>query len=146
MIALGSDHAGYRYKENTKLLLSSLHEEFIDYGTMSEESTDYPDYATLVAQAIIAGKATRGILICGTGIGMCIAANKFSGIRAAVCESVAAARLAREHNDANILCIGERITPWEKAKEIISIFLSTPFDGGERHCRRVEKLNRLPNL
>lgn len=146
MIALGSDHAGFRYKEKLKELLTSRKEEFKDYGTSSEESTDYPDYAARVAKAILNGEAERGILICGTGIGMSIAANKFPGIRAAVCESVASARLARQHNDANILCIGERITPWEKAVEIIDVFLSTPFDGGERHCRRVEKLNNFPQL
>ena len=144
MIAIGSDHAGFHYKENLKKLLSSLNEDYTDYGTNSEESTDYPDYAARVSKAIIEGKAERGILICGTGIGMSIAANKFPGIRAAVCESVASARLSREHNDANILCLGERITPWEKAAEIVQVFLTTAFDGGERHCRRVDKLNRFP--
>ena len=85
-----------------------------------------------------------GILICGTGIGMSIAANRFKGIRAAVCESTSAARLARQHNNANILCIGERLTSWEKTLDIIKTFLETSFDGSERHCRRVDKLNKLP--
>ncbi len=144
MIALGSDHAGFKYKEQLKELLKSLNVEYHDYGTFSPESTDYPDYAALVSKSILNSEATKGILVCGTGIGMSIAANKFKGIRAAVCESVESARLAREHNDANILCIGERITPWDKAVEIVKVFLNTNFDGGVRHCRRVEKLNNLP--
>jgi ribose 5-phosphate isomerase B len=144
-IAIGSDHAGFRYKENAKLFLTENQKySCIDVGADSEASSDYPDYAVLVANALLTGKADTGILICGTGIGMSIAANKFRGIRAAVCESGAAAQLARQHNDANILCIGERLTAWEKALEIIKIFLETPFDGGERHCRRVDKLNKLP--
>ncbi|MCX7984020.1 MAG: ribose 5-phosphate isomerase B [Bacteroidetes bacterium] len=144
MIALGSDHAGFQYKEKIKELLISLHLEYKDYGTFSPDSTDYPDYASRVSNAILKGEAERGILICGTGIGMSIAANKFPGIRAAVCESIDSARLAREHNDANILCLGERITPWEKAIEIVKVFLTTEFENGERHCRRVNKLNTLP--
>lgn len=144
MIALGSDHAGYQYKEKLKELLTSMNLEYRDYGTFSPESTDYPDYAARVSKAILKGEADRGILICGTGIGMSIAANKFKGIRAAVCESVASAKLAREHNDANILCLGERITPWERAIDIVKVYLTTPFDNGERHCRRVNKLNILP--
>jgi ribose 5-phosphate isomerase B len=145
-IAIGSDHAGFRYKENLKQYFA-LHPEhtFIDVGTSSEESTDYPDYAALVAKDILAGKADRGILICGSGIGMSIAANRFKGIRAAACESTAAAELCRQHNDANIICLGERLMSWEKALELIKIFLETPFSGGERHCRRVDKLNNLPD-
>jgi ribose 5-phosphate isomerase B len=113
-----------------------------DVGTHSPDSADYPDFASAVAEAIHAGKCQTGILICGTGIGMSIAANKHAGIRAAVCESATAARLARAHNDANILCLGARIIGWESVVDIVRAFLSTPFDGGERHRRRVEKLNR----
>jgi ribose 5-phosphate isomerase B len=144
-IVIGSDHAGFRYKENAKKYFAMTAEHTcIDVGTDSEASTDYPDYAVLAVNALLSRKADMGILICGTGIGMSIAANKFKGIRAAVCESTAAAQLARLHNDANILCIGERLTSWEKALEIIKTFLETSFDDSERHCRRVDKLNKLP--
>ena len=141
-IAIGSDHAGFLYKENAKRYFAITQQySCMDVGTDSEISTDYPDYALRVAAALLSRKADLGILICGTGIGMSIAANRFRGIRAAACESAAAAQLARQHNDANILCIGERLISWEKALEIIRIFLETPFDGGERHCRRLNKLD-----
>lgn len=144
-IVIGSDHAGFRYKENAKEYFAMTGEHIcIDVGTDSEASTDYPDYAVLAVNAILSRNADMGILICGTGIGMSIAANKFKEIRAAVCESITAAQLARQHNDANILCIGERLTSWENALEIIKTFLGTSFDGSERHCRRVDKLNKLP--
>ena len=142
-VALGSDHAGFLYKEQAKTLLQSMNITFKDFGTDSQTSADYPDYAVLVAKSVLSGETEMGILICGTGIGMSIAANKFHGIRAGVCESVAAAALTRQHNDANILCIGERLTSWETASAIIKTFLTTPFEGGERHCRRVNKLNSL---
>lgn len=145
MIALGADHAGFEYKEKIKTLLTSLGYSFQDFGTTSTESTDYPDYAHTVAEAIISGKAELGILVCGTGIGMSIAANKHNGIRAAVVESVPAAKLSREHNNANILALGARITPWETAQEIIKAFLSTAFEGG-RHQRRIDKIHTLTNL
>lgn len=145
MIALGSDHAGYEYKERIKKLLDDLGLPYRDFGTNSTESTDYPDYAHSVAEAVSKGEPERGILVCGTGIGMSIVANKHRGVRAAVCESVAAARLARQHNNANILALGSRITPWETAEEIIKTFLSTGFDGG-RHERRIEKIHTLTNL
>lgn len=144
-IAIGSDHAGFRYKENAKQYFAATKEHIcIDVGTDSEASVDYPDYAVFAVNAILSRKADMGILICGTGIGMSIAANRFKGIRAAVCESTSAARLARQHNNANILCIGERLTSWEKTLDIIKTFLETSFDGSERHCRRVDKLNKLP--
>ena len=145
MIALGADHAGYEFKEKIKKLLQSLNMEFQDLGTHSTESSDYPDYAHSVAEAISSGKAEYGILVCGTGIGMSIVANKHNGVRAAVVESVNAARLAREHNDANVLAVGARITPWETAQEIIKTFLTTGFEGG-RHQRRVDKIHTLTNL
>jgi ribose 5-phosphate isomerase B len=145
MIALGADHAGFDYKEKTKELLKSKKIEFIDFGTTSAESTDYPDYAHKVAEYVGSGKAEFGILVCGTGIGMSIVANKHNGVRAANVESVEAARLARQHNNANILAIGARLTPWEKAKDIIDMFLATAFEGG-RHQRRVDKIHTLTNL
>lgn len=145
MIALGSDHAGYEYKERIKTLLEELNLPFKDFGTNSRVSTDYPDYAHNVAQAVSSGECDRGILVCGTGIGMAIVANKHRGVRAAACESSASARLARQHNNANVLALGERITGWETAADIVRIFLSTPFEGG-RHEGRVEKISKLTNL
>ena len=145
MIALGADHAGFEYKEKIKTLLQSMNVPFEDFGTSSTDSTDYPDYAHSVSQAVAAGKAEFGILVCGTGIGMAIVANKHNGIRAANVESVDAAKLARQHNNANVLAIGARLTPWEKAREIIAAFLATPFEGG-RHQLRVDKIHTITNL
>ena len=145
MIALGADHAGFEYKEKIKELLKSMGLEFRDFGAQSAESSDYPDYAHGVAEAVGTGKAEYGILVCGTGIGMSIVANKHAGVRAGNVESAEAARLAREHNNANVLAIGARLTPWEKAQEIIRIFLSTKFEGG-RHQRRIDKIHTLTNL
>lgn len=145
MIYLGADHAGFEYKEQIKQLLRSMDLDFQDVGTESNESTDYPDYAHRVAQAVSSGKAEYGILVCGTGIGMSIVANKHEGVRASNVESVNAAKMAREHNNANILAIGARLTPWETAREIIRTFLSTKFEGG-RHQRRVDKIHTLTNL
>ncbi len=145
MIAIGADHAGYEYKENIKGLLKSLGYEFQDFGTNSKESTDYPDYGHTVAEAVASGKAEYGILVCGTGIGMAIVANKHNGIRAANVESIEAAKMAREHNNANVLAIGARLTAWDTAEKIIKTFLSTKFEGG-RHQRRVDKIHSLTNL
>lgn len=145
MIALGADHAGYEMKEKIKALLTTMGKGFQDFGTDSTESTDYPDYGHRVAEFVASGKAEFGILVCGTGIGMSIVANKHRGIRAAVVESTEAAKLSREHNDANILALGARITPWERAQEIIKVFLATKFEG-DRHQRRVEKIHSLTNL
>ncbi|MBI4810896.1 MAG: ribose 5-phosphate isomerase B [Ignavibacteriales bacterium] len=145
MIALGADHAGYEYKEKIKELLKSMGIDFKDFGTNSSESTDYPDYAIKVAQSVGTGKAEYGILICGTGIGMSIVANKFKGIRASNVESVDGARFARAHNNANILAIGSRLTKWETVEEIVKVFLTTNFEGG-RHERRVQKIHSLTNL
>jgi len=146
MIAIGSDHAGYEYKEQLKTLLDEIGKPYQDFGTNSPDSVDYPDIAHLVSKAVASGKYLRGILICGTGIGMSIVANKHKGIRAAVCESSASAKLSREHNDANILCVGARTTNWETAEEIIKSFISTPFSGGERHTCRIQKIHSLTNL
>ena len=139
MIAIGADHAGYEYKEKLKELLKELRAEFKDFGTTSAESTDYPDFAHSVATAVGSGDAEYGILVCGTGIGMAIAANRHKGIRAANVESVQAATMARSHNNANVLAIGARLTPWETVREIVTAFLKTKFEGG-RHQRRVDKI------
>jgi ribose 5-phosphate isomerase B len=144
-IALGADHAGFEYKERIKPFLTSLGYAFKDFGTSSPESTDYPDYGHAVAEAVASGTYTLGILVCGTGIGMSIIANKHCGVRAAAVESVAAAKLSRQHNDANVLALGARLISWELAEEIITVFLSTKFEGG-RHMRRVEKIHTLTNL
>ena len=145
MIALGADHAGFEFKEKIKELLKSMGLEFRDFGTFTPESTDYPDYGHKAAEAVSRGEADRGILVCGTGIGMSIVANKHSGVRAAAVESPAAAKFAREHNDANVLAIGARLLPWDRAQEIVRIFLTTAFEGG-RHQRRVDKIHSLTNL
>ncbi len=145
MIAIGSDHAGYVYKEKIKKLLAELALPYKDFGTNSPESTDYPDYAHAVSLAVSAGEAERGILVCGTGIGMSIVANKHPGVRAAVCESAKAARLSRQHNDANVLALGARITTWKTAQGIVRAFFKTRFEGG-RHQRRVEKIHTLTSL
>ncbi len=145
MIALGADHAGFEYKEKIKELLISLGYEFIDFGTHSTESVDYPDYAHKVASGVSSGKFSTAILVCGTGIGMSITANKHAGVRAAVIESVEAAKLTRLHNNANILCLGSRLTTWELVVEIIKTFLTTDFEGG-RHQQRLEKIHVLTKL
>ncbi len=145
MIALGADHAGFEYKEKIKAFLESMGLPFHDYGTDSSASTDYPDYAHAVAQVVSSGKAEYGILVCGTGIGMSIVANKHEGIRAANVESPEGAKMARAHNNANILAIGARLTSWDVAKQIITTFLSTAFEGG-RHERRIEKIHTLTHL
>ncbi len=145
MVALASDHAGFEYKENVKRLLDQLGISYKDFGTFSVESTDYPDWAHRASEAIISGECDRGIFICGTGIGMSIIANKHKGIRAAACESTTAARLSRQHNDANVLAFGERIVGRESAGDIVRTFLSTSFEGG-RHERRVNKIHSLTGL
>jgi ribose 5-phosphate isomerase B len=139
VIALGADHAGLPLKEVVKAWLSERGDEVLDFGTHTPDSVDYPDYAVLVADALLGGSAQRGILVCGTGIGMAIAANKVPGVRAAPCASIDTARLAREHNDTNILALGARITGDEDAIEIVRVWLETAFAGG-RHARRIEKL------
>lgn len=145
MVALASDHAGFAYKEQVKKLLQELGVSFKDYGASSAESTDYPDWAHRAAEGMATGECDRGIFICGTGIGMSIIANKHKGIRAAACESTTAARLSRQHNDANVLALGERITGWESTADIVRTFLSTSFEGG-RHERRVKKIHTLTGL
>jgi len=141
-IALGADHAGYATKEAVKHLLDDLAIPYEDFGTFSIESVDYPDFAALVAQGVSSGAYDRGILVCGTGIGMAIAANKISGVRAAPAGDLVSARLSREHNGANVLALGARVTPPDLALDIVKTFLDTPFEGG-RHQRRLDKIARL---
>ncbi|HTY37052.1 MAG TPA: ribose 5-phosphate isomerase B [Bacteroidota bacterium] len=145
MIALASDHAGFLYKEQIKRLLDKLKLPYKDFGPSNNDSTDYPEWGHLAADAVSRGECDMGVLVCGTGIGMSIVANKHQGVRAAVCESVSAARLARQHNNANVLTIGERITGWEAAVDIVKVFFSTPFEGG-RHARRVDKIHSITKL
>lgn len=143
-IALGSDHAGFRAKEQLAEHLRRLGHEVNDLGTHSEESTDYPDYARLVGEAVRNHQSDMGVLVCGTGIGVAMAANKIRGIRAAVCHNLFTAEVTRSHNDANVLCLGARILDVEEMKRIAEKFLSTPHEGG-RHARRVRKIADIEN-
>ena len=141
-IALASDHAGFSEKEKIKPLLSDLGIEYTDLGTGSEDSVDYPDYAKKVAEEVSSGSVDQGILVCGSGTGMAITANKVAGVRAAVAWSEEIARLARQHNNANVLAIGARTTPEGEIPKIVRTWLETPFEGG-RHADRVNKINAL---
>ena len=143
-IALASDHAGYAEKERLKPLLRELGLEFDDLGTLSEESVDYPDYARKVAEEVADGRADQGLLVCGSGTGMAITANKIPGVRAAVAWSQETARLARQHNDANVLAIGARTTPPGDIPKIVRAWFSSDFEGG-RHSDRVKKISDLEN-
>ena len=136
-IAIGSDHGGFALKEVVLPLLKELGHEIQDVGCYDIDSVDYPVFADLVCEKLISGSADKGILICGTGIGMSMAANKHQGIRAALCSEQYTACMSREHNDANVLCMGERVTGPGVAEEIVRTWLSTPFGGG-RHQRRIE--------
>jgi ribose 5-phosphate isomerase B len=141
-VAIGADHAGFELKELIKETLDELRVAYKDVGTNSDESVDYPDYAAKVGRAVAAGEFDRGILVCGTGIGMALAANKIAGIRAAPVVDLESARLAREHNNANVLAIGARVTPPERALDLVRVFLRTEFEGG-RHERRLQKVAAL---
>ncbi|HCW75896.1 MAG TPA: ribose 5-phosphate isomerase B [Candidatus Marinimicrobia bacterium] len=141
-LAIGSDHAGFEAKQSLVAYLERLGYPIIDAGCFSEESCDYPDYAMLVCDSVVNHDAECGILICGTGIGMSITANKITGIRAALCMDVDYARLAREHNNANVLCLGARFQTDTAREKTTEIFLTTPFAGG-RHTKRVEKIHDL---
>ena len=141
MIAVGSDHAGYGLKQAVMAHLKERGEEFKDYGTYSEASCDYPDFAEAVSQAIIRGEADKGILICGTGIGISIAANRHKEIRAALCGDCFSAEATRQHNDANILAMGARVVADGLALKIVDTFLDTPFSNGANHVRRIGKLS-----
>lgn len=139
MLAIGSDHGGFELKKHVMEHLKQLGIEFCDMGTYSEESCDYPIIAEKVAKAVSAGEYEKGILICGTGIGISIAANKVKGIRAALCGDVYSAKMTRRHNDANILCMGGRVIGRELAFMICDTFLSEPFEGG-RHEKRIAEI------
>ena len=141
-IALASDHGGFALKEQIKNYLISKEIEVIDLGTNSEESVDYPVYGKLCAETVISGKASMGIVCCGTGIGLSIAANKVKGIRCALCTNVEMAEMARKHNDANMLALGGRIIDTDTAIEITKTWLEAEFEG-ERHKRRVDMINQM---
>ena len=141
-LAIGSDHGGFRLKEAIKTYLLAHDYEVTDFGTESEDSCDYPDFAHPVAEAVAKGEYDRGILICGTGIGIGIVANKVKGVRAALCHDTFSAEACRNHNDANILTMGERIVGEGLALKIVETFLNSDFEGG-RHQRRVDKIKAL---
>lgn len=138
-VAIGSDHGGFRYKESIIDYLKSRNIEYVDVGTYTPESCDYPIIARKVAEKVISGEVNRGILVCGTGIGMSIAANKVHGIRAALCSDTYSARVSRSHNNANILCLGERVIGEYLALDIVDIWLKSNFEGG-RHTARVKMI------
>jgi ribose 5-phosphate isomerase B len=141
-VAIGSDHRGFDVKRRIATLLQRLGHEVSDYGTQSGDSVDYPDFAFQVAKAVSEGRADRGVLICGTGIGMCIAANKVPGVRAAPCHDSITAEMSRRHNDANVLCLSADLLGEELIERMVRIWLETEFEGG-RHARRVEKIQRF---
>jgi ribose 5-phosphate isomerase B len=140
-LGIGSDHAGYALKEALKRALSDWGVAFEDLGTFDETSTDYPDYAHEVASGVASGKYQRGVLVCGTGLGVAMTANRHKGVRAAPCTDSYAARMTRAHNDANVLCLGSRIVGPGLAEDILKAFLDGQFEGG-RHAKRVEKIDR----
>ncbi|HTZ80376.1 MAG TPA: ribose 5-phosphate isomerase B [Stellaceae bacterium] len=140
MIAIAADHGGYDLKTLLIPEIAALGFEALDLGTNGPESVDYPDFAAALARAIESGQVARGVLVCGTGIGIAIAANRHRGVRAAVCHDATTARLARQHNDANVLALGGRVIGAEVARDCLRIFLRTEFEGG-RHSRRIAKMS-----
>lgn len=142
-IAIGADHAGFALKEWLKARLAESGHAILDLGTHSADSVDYPDFAHAVSDAVVSGRADRGVVICGTGIGVSIAANRNPAVRAALCQSVDAARLARQHNDANVLALGARLLDRDGAAACVDVFLATAYEGG-RHDRRLAKLSPRP--
>lgn len=144
IIALGADHAGFELKETVKKILTRAGVRVEDFGCAAKDSVDYPDYAFFVAQAVAQGQAKAGVLICNTGIGMTITANKVAGVRAALVSDAHTAQMSREHNDANILVLGARTTDVELAEQIIKIWFFAAFQGG-RHARRVDKIREIEN-
>ena len=144
MISIGSDHAGYELKIMIEDYLNSKNIEFKDVGTFNEESCDYPIFAEKASRLVSEGYCEKGILVCGSGVGMCIASNKIKNIRAVLCFDSEIAALSRKHNDANVLCLGGRFIDFESAKKIVDIFLNTPFEGG-RHKKRIELIKNLEN-
>jgi ribose 5-phosphate isomerase B len=143
-IIIGSDHRGFAIKQRLRKLLEQLGHEVVDAGSHTPESTDYPDFAFAVAGQVGSGDFERGVLICGTGIGMCIAANKVHGVRAAPCHDIVTAEMSRRHNDANILCLSGDLLGEEMIERIAKIWLDTPFEGG-RHARRIDKIAQFEN-
>ena len=145
MIAIGNDHAGYELKEAVKAYLESKNIEYKDYGTYNTDSCDYAVYAEKVARAVVSGECEKGLLFCGTGVGISIAANKVRGIRAACCSDLFSAEATRLHNDANVLCMGGRVVTKEQAIALCDKFLTTAFTGEERHLRRIAQITDLEN-
>ncbi|MDD5748580.1 MAG: ribose 5-phosphate isomerase B [Actinomycetota bacterium] len=148
LIAIGSDHAGFDLKERLKQEIEKMGYRVIDFGTDSSSSCDYPDFARPVAEAVRKGKAEKGVLVCGTGVGMSIVANKIPGVRAALCNDITCAKYARAHNDANVITMGGRLLKEDEALSILRMFLDTEFEGdarsgGERHRRRLAKVDEL---
>ncbi len=141
-IGIGNDHVGVELKEYIIKEFEGEGIEFVNYGTNSSDSVDYPDFGQAVGEAVARGEVDKGIVICGTGIGISIAANKVKGVRCALCNGIYASRMAREHNDANVLALGGRVIGVELAREIVKVFLETEFLG-ERHAKRVKKLNEI---
>lgn len=143
MLAIASDHAGFALKQEIKDYLADAHIAYKDYGTLDEKSCDYPDFAERACEAVTGGECTLGILCCGTGVGMSIAANKIKGIRAACCSDYFSAKYTRLHNDANILCLGGRVIGAGLACELVDVFIHTSFSDGENHKRRIDKIKAL---
>lgn len=141
-LAIGSDHAGWALKEHLRGVLAAAGHELVDHGTDSEARADYPRFAVAVARAVAAGEVERGLLVCGTGIGMAMAANRIAGVRAANCNDLFSVRLARGHNDANVLALGARVVGAAHAEALVTEFLATPFEGG-RHAERLRLIAAL---
>lgn len=145
VVAIASDHAGFALKSDLVAYLRGKRVEILDLGTDGQESVDYPDFAFAMAAALRDGRAGRGILVCGTGLGISIAANRYPWVRAALCHDVTTAQLSREHNDANVIALGGRLLGTELAHQCVDTFLATEF-GGDRHARRVAKMTNPPDL
>lgn len=145
MIALGSDHAGFELKQAIIKHLEERKIEYKDYGPYSADSVDYAVYAEKTAEGVVGGECELGILCCGTGVGISIAANKVRGVRACCCSDKFSAEMTRLHNDANMLCLGGRVVTSEQAIELVDVFLDTPFSGEERHARRIAQITELEN-
>lgn len=144
-VAIANDHGAVSYKNEIKKMLEEEGYEVIDCGTNTQASVDYPDYAKACAEKVLSKEADRGIVLCGTGIGISIAANKIKGIRCGLCTDTTMARLTREHNDANLLALGQRTMGIEVCKDIVHVFLKTEFSQGERHKIRIQKISELEN-
>jgi ribose 5-phosphate isomerase B len=142
-IAVGSDHAGFVLKHDVAALLRKDGHAVVDVGTDSTAAVDYPDFAEAVSQAVLDGRAERGVLICGSGVGASVAANKLPGIRAAICHDIYSAHQGVEHDDMNVLCLGSEVVGAELAGELVRTFLGAEFDGGERYVRRLEKIEEM---